>query len=66
MPHVEAPSGAPFAQEAPMIALEAATPPPATLAAVSPQVAALASGPYRIAFGCSLEPPSCGGEREGR
>ena len=81
MPHVDAPAGAPSLPDAAMISLdpqraplgasgEGATPepgPPAPLAAGPFEVVAVASGPYRIAFGCTFEAASARrGEREFR
>jgi hypothetical protein len=56
MPHVDAPAGAPSTPEAVM---------PVTLAAGPLEAGAVATGPYRIAIGCSFE-PSRDGSREGR
>ena len=71
MPHLDAPSGASFVPEAAMIPLEPPLPAlgasnegtgaegtSAPLATGPLEAASLASGPYRIVFGCCLEPAS--------
>lgn len=66
MPQVDAPASAPSAPDAAVLSLQ---PPRNALGASREQaapIAALASGPYRVAFGCSLEPAARKEEREGR
>ena len=71
MQHVDAPAGAPSMPDAAMISLDPPEPVPVVpavpLEAAPLEVVAVASGPYRIAFGCTLEAASARtGEREGR
>ena len=80
MPLVDAPSGASPVPDAAMLSLEPPLPAlavsgegaapgtglPVPLAAPPSEVAPVASGPYRISFGCSLESASTPLDAQGR